>query len=178
MFTYHPTTLDDNITIRKNICTILEFLDTLKDTNIIFTSSNQDMGGGIINAQISNFVNSHNNSILFKSLGRHRYLSALQYVDAVVGNTSSGIVETPMFKIGTINIGNRQDGRVMSQSVINCEPKGLKEAFKKLYSNNFQKMLKDMVSPYYCKNSAKKCKDVLKQIDLTNILLKRFVDIK
>lgn len=178
LFTYHPTTLDDNITIRKNICTILEFLDTLKDTNIIFTSSNQDMGGSIINTQISNFVNSHNNSILFKSLGRHRYLSALQYVDAVVGNTSSGIVETPMFKIGTINIGNRQDGRVMSQSVINCDPNGLKEAFKKLYSNDFQKMLKDMVSPYYCKNSAKKCKDVLKQIDLTNILLKRFVDIK
>lgn len=180
LFTYHPTTLDSEDTIIKDIDTILEFLSDLKDTNIIFTKANSDAGGRIINARIDAFTNTHTNSIVFSSLGQLRYLSALQYIDAVVGNTSSGIVEAPSFKIGSINIGHRQHGRIMAQSVINCLPikESLKDAFEKLYSNQFQSTLHTIENPYYCADASLKTKNILKSIDLDKIIYKKFQDMK
>lgn len=180
LFTYHPTTLDSEDTIIKDIDTILEFLSDLKDTNIIFTKANSDAGGRIINARIDAFTNTHTNSIVFSSLGQLRYLSALQYIDAVVGNTSSGIVEAPSFKIGSINIGHRQYGRIMAQSVINCLPikESLQDAFEKLYSKQFQSILHTIENPYYCADASLKTKNILKSIDLDKIIYKKFQDMK
>ena len=88
------------------------------DTKIIFTKANSDTDGRIINSMIDNYVNNHDNTISFSSMGQLNYLSALQFVDAVVGNSSSGLLEAPSFKIGTIDIGDRQKGRIKADSVI------------------------------------------------------------
>lgn len=144
LVTYHPVTLE-TFTAEKQFEELLMALDELKNTTIIFTKSNSDMNGRIINEMIDKYV-SHNRhkSLKFTSLGHIRYLSALQYVDAVVGNSSSGIVEASSFKIGTINIGDRQKGRVQPKSVINCKPKkeDILMSLEKLYSIDFKKIFK------------------------------------
>lgn len=180
LFTYHPTTVDSEEKIIQDIDNILDVLSEIKDTNIIFTKANSDAGGRIINSKLEKFVQKHPNSKVFTSLGQLRYLSALQYVDAVVGNTSSGIVEAPSFKIGSINIGHRQDGRVKANSVIDCSTskQAIIDAFKKLYSEKFQLSLKDIVNPYYSGDASLKTKNILKTINLDEILYKKFRDIK
>lgn len=180
LFTYHPTTLDDESKIVNDIDSILSVLQELNDTSIIFTKANSDSGGRLINQKVEEFSKNQGNTKVFTSLGQLRYLSALQFVDAVVGNSSSGIVEAPSFKIGTINIGNRQEGRLKPQSVIDCLPtaSSLHQAFDKLYSNHFQLSLRTIENPYYCANSASKTKNVLKNIDLDKIIYKKFQDMK
>jgi len=118
----------------------------------------------------------HKSAKLFDSLGQLRYLSLLQFVDAVVGNTSSGLVEAPSFNIGTINIGNRQKGRVSPKSVIDTEIKELQTAFQKLYSVAFQKSLQDVVNPYEGERTSYKTKEVLKLVNLQKVLNKEFWD--
>lgn len=179
LFTYHPTTLDSTDKIVNDIDNILEVLSDLEDTNIIFTKANSDAGGRIINSKIEEYCANNSNSKVFTSLGQLRYLSALQYVDAVVGNTSSGIVEAPSFKIGTINIGSRQEGRVRALSVIDCDTskKQIKESFIKLYKIEFQNKLKSLENPYYKGEASKKTKEILKTVNLENILFKEFKDI-
>ena len=181
LITYHPTTLDNIETIIDDFKNILNSLDKLKDTTLIFTKANSDEGGRIINKMIDDYVsNNKNKSISFTSLGQLRYLSALQYVDAVVGNTSSGIVEAPSFKIATINIGNRQKGRIQAKSVINCKPikSELDNAFIRLYSDDFRNSLQNILNPYGQGDSSKRTKEILKNISLENIIIKEFRDIK
>jgi len=179
LFTYHPTTLDSLDKISRDIDNILSALDDYKDINIIFTKANSDSGGRIVNKKLEEYVKNRDNCTLFTSLGQLRYLSALQFVDAVVGNSSSGIVEAPSFKIGTINIGNRQDGRVKAKSVIEAEAskESIKQAFKILYSEEFKNILKDLKNPYYKKDASVNMKNIIKSIDLSNILNKRFKDL-
>jgi len=180
LITYHPTTLDTLEQVVSDFQNILEVLDSLEDTLLIFTKANSDEGGRIINKMIDDYVlNNDSKSIVFSSLGQLRYLSALQYVDAVVGNTSSGIVEAPSFKIGSINIGDRQKGRVQALSTINCaaEKDALKSAFAMLYSNDFKEVLREVVNPYGQGNASKKTKEVLKNMPLANILKKEFRDL-
>jgi GDP/UDP-N,N'-diacetylbacillosamine 2-epimerase (hydrolysing) len=111
--TFHPVTLEIS-TAKNQFQNILNVIDTLKDTNIIFTKANSDTDGRVINSMIDGYVSKNKNkSVAFTSLGQLRYLSALQYVDAMVGNSSSGLAEAPSFKIATINIGDRQKGRIM-----------------------------------------------------------------
>ena len=120
------------------------------------------------------------NSIGVASLGQLKYLSALQYMDFIIGNSSSGLLEAPSFKIGTINIGDRQNGRLKAESVIDCSPnkKNIKKAIKKIYSNKFQKILKDVKNPYDNGFVSKKITKVLKIVKLDKILNKNFFDIK
>jgi len=179
LITYHPTTLDSLDEIVRDFENILEALDVLEETTLIFTKANSDEGGRKINSMIDEYVVSHKDKVIaFTSLGQLRYLSALQHVDAVVGNTSSGIVEAPSFQIGTINIGDRQKGRLQAPSVINCQPSKvtLKEAFKKLYSSEFQTSLKEVENPYGQGDSSKRTKEVLKTIVLKEIIKKEFRD--
>ena len=179
LITYHPVTLEKE-TAQQQFQELLNAIDDLRDTNIIFTKANADTEGRVINKMIDEYVSKNfNKAIAFTSLGQLRYLSTLQYMDAVVGNSSSGIVEAPSFKIGTINIGDRQKGRIKPDSVIDCEPtkKDILKAFQKLYSKKFQEKLKDIVNPYGDGNSSKKIKEILKTIDLTDILKKPFYDI-
>jgi len=130
---------------------------------------------------IDEYVSKNSNkSVGFTSLGQLRYLSALQFVDAVVGNSSSGLAEAPSFKIGTINIGDRQKGRIMAESVINCvsDEKSILNAFRKLYSDDFIETFKLSINPYGDGCASVKIIDELKRIDLENILKKSFYDIK
>ena len=119
LITYHPVTLEKEAPI-ETFENILTALDELTDTALIFTHANSDKNGRIINKMITEYVSSHKDkAVEFKSLGQLRYLSALQYVDFVIGNSSSGILEVSAFYIPTINIGDRQKGRICNESVIN-----------------------------------------------------------
>jgi GDP/UDP-N,N'-diacetylbacillosamine 2-epimerase (hydrolysing) len=119
-------------------------------------------------------------AIAFISLGQLRYLSAIQYMDAVIGNSSSGIVEVPAFKKPTINIGDRQKGRIMGASIINCEPNkpDIIDAIKKAISEDFKKGLNDVENPYGEGGASLKIKEILKNVSLENILKKQFYDIQ
>jgi len=119
LITYHPVTLEKEAPI-ETFENVLIALDELTDTALIFTHANSDKNGRIINKMITEYVNNHKDkAVEFKSLGQLRYLSTLQFVDFVIGNSSSGMTEVPAFYIPTINIGDRQKGRINCESVIN-----------------------------------------------------------
>ena len=179
LVTFHPVTLENN-TAKDQFSELLDAIDILRDTNIIFTKANSDTDGRVINKMIDQYVNKNNHkSIQFTSMGQIRYLSALQYIDAVVGNSSSGLIEVPSFKVATINIGDRQKGRILAKSVLNCEPnkKSILEQFNILYSKIFQEKLKTIKNPYEKKNTPQKILKVLKKVELKGILKKPFFDL-
>ena len=178
--TFHPVTLEHS-TAKKQFQNLLDVIDTLEDTRLIFTKANSDTDGRVINKMIDEYVSkNHDKAVGFSSLGQLRYLSALQYVDAMVGNSSSGLAEAPTFKIGTINIGDRQKGRIMADSVISADPniESIRDAFVKLYSSEFQKVLSETDNPYGDGGASKKIKDIIKKVSLDDILKKSFYDIK
>jgi GDP/UDP-N,N'-diacetylbacillosamine 2-epimerase (hydrolysing) len=180
LVTFHPVTLEHN-TSGQQFQNLLYALNRLENTNIIFTKANADTGGQIINKMIDEYVlNNSYKAIAFTSLGQLKYLSTLQFVDAVVGNSSSGIIEAPSFKIGTINIGDRQKGRIRSNSIIDCHPskQGIRNAIRMLYSQRFQGCLKSVISPYGDGNSTEKIIKIIKRYNLTDILKKSFYDIR
>lgn len=179
LVTFHPVTLE-NSTAASQMQELLDIIDELKETHIIFTKANSDTDGRIINHMIDEYVSKNpHKSVAFTSLGQLRYLSALQFVDAVVGNSSSGLAEAPSFKIGTINIGDRQKGRLKAESVIDCEPKqeSILSAFDALYSKSFQEHLKNIDNPYGDGMASKKIINILKTINLSNILKKSFYNL-
>ncbi len=179
LVTFHPVTLESS-TAKEQFQILLDVVDELEDTHIIFTKANSDTDGRVINSLIDEYVSSNSyKSVAFTSLGQLRYLSALQYVDAVVGNSSSGLTEAPSFKIATINIGDRQKGRIMADSVIDCDvtKSSIENAFKKLYSKEFRGGLVKVKNPYGSGGASLEIKNILKTIDLKNILKKSFYDI-
>jgi GDP/UDP-N,N'-diacetylbacillosamine 2-epimerase (hydrolysing) len=178
--TFHPVTLERN-TSGRQFKEILKALDSFDDLFIIFTKSNADTNSGIIIKLMDEYVRrNRRRAVAFNSLGQLRYLSLLKYVDALVGNSSSGIAEAPSFKIGTINIGDRQKGRIKPESVISCQParESIVKAFKKLYSKSFQKRLKNVINPYGDGCAAERIKDILKTYNVDKSLKKQFYDIK
>ncbi len=178
--TFHPVTLE-SATAKKQFQNLLDAIDTLNDTCIIFTKANSDTDGRVINSMIDDYVSKNSDKAVgFTSLGQLRYLSALQYVDAMIGNSSSGLAEAPSFKIGTINIGDRQKGRIMADSVINCKSdrESILKSFKKLYSKVFQEELKTSINPYGDGCASLKIIEELKKVNLKNILKKSFYDIE
>lgn len=180
LVTFHPVTLE-NSTAKEQFQQLLDAIDELEDTNIIFTKANSDTDGRVINQMIDEYVTKNfQKSVQFTSLGQLRYLSALQYVDAVVGNSSSGLAEAPSFRIGTINIGDRQKGRIKASSVIDCEANknSIVKAFAKLYSKEFQETLKTTINPYGDGCASKKIVEILKNVNLKNILKKSFYDLR
>jgi GDP/UDP-N,N'-diacetylbacillosamine 2-epimerase (hydrolysing) len=176
LVTFHPVTLEDR-TAGSQFQELLKVLSKLSDTFIIFTMPNADTGGRIIREMIKDYLRTHSaNSIAFESLGQLRYFSIMSQVDAVIGNSSSGLIEAPSFKIGTINIGDRQKGRIKALSVIDCEPVqiSIEIALQHLYSNNFQELLRTVINPYNGDRVAKKIMHVLEEYPLENILKKHF----
>ena len=180
LVTFHPVTLE-NATAKEQFQELLDAIDELESTNIIFTKANSDIDGRVINQMIDEYVakNAYK-SIAFISLGQLRYLSALQYIDAVVGNSSSGLLEAPSFKIATINIGDRQKGRVKASSVTDCKPDKIEilKVIDKIYSKEFQEKLKNVQNPYGENCPSKQIVEVLKNVNLGNILKKSFYDLK
>ena len=180
LVTFHPVTLEKQ-TSEKQFKELLNTIDELENTNIIFTKTNSDIDGKIINKMIDQFtLKNPNKSISITSLGQKNYLSALKYVDLIIGNSSSGLLEAPSFKIGTINIGDRQNGRLKAQSVVDCltDKKNIKKAIERVYSDKFQKLLKNVRNPYGEECASQKIIKVLKNISLNEILKKPFFNIK
>ncbi|SFR59434.1 UDP-N-acetylglucosamine 2-epimerase [Thiomicrospira sp. ALE5] len=150
LVTYHPVTLD-NASATSQFQAVLNAIDGLKNTNIIFTKANSDTDGRAINQMIGHYVSQNpHKSVAFASLGQLRYLSALQFVDAVVGNSSSGLLEVPSFRKPTINIGDRQKGRLRAGSVIDCEAEteAIANALEKAFSKEFESVLSQTINPY------------------------------
>ena len=180
MVTYHPVTLEDSTAEEQSI-NLLEALDKITDCKVIFTMPNSDTNGRIIKQAIEQYVskNSHR-CVAFKSLGLKRYLSALQFVKAVIGNSSSGIIEVPSFHIPTLNIGDRQKGRIMSESVLNCGTStiDIKSGLDKVLSDDFQKVAQKCVNPYEGEKTTTKILDVIRNYPLDHIIQKHFYDIR
>jgi GDP/UDP-N,N'-diacetylbacillosamine 2-epimerase (hydrolysing) len=178
LITFHPATLEDG-TSQAQMAEMLSALSDLSDTTLIFTMPNADPGGLILFKMIEEFVESHPNAHSFISLGQQRYWSCLVQVDGVVGNSSSGLTEAPSFKKGTINVGNRQLGRVQASSVINCKPeeKAIREAIVKMYSQDFIDSLELTSNPYGEGDASLKVVRVLKDFPLNGIIQKTFYDL-
>jgi len=151
-------------------------LDKLEDALLIFTKPNSDKDGRIIIQMIDEYVNQHHSkAIAFTSLGQLRYLSAIPYMDAVVGNSSSGIIEVPMFNVPTVNIGDRQKGRITGPTIFNCQPneKDITAAINKaLAFNKTQKW----EHPYGNGNASEKILEILKKTEKID-LKKKFYDL-
>jgi len=179
LVTFHPVTLETS-TSRNQFQELLDSIGELKNTKVIITKANSDTDGRIINSMIENYTAKHENTIAFTSMGQLNYLSAMQFMDAVVGNSSSGLAEAPTFKIGTIDIGDRQRGRIKAESVISCLPNknSINAAFKKLYSEQFQGAVGKVESPFGRGGASKKIVKIIKDISLDNIIKKSFYDLK
>ena len=176
MVTFHPATREEQ-TAHTHFQTLLDTLDTLENTHIIFTKPNADTNGRILITMIDHYVRTHpHTTVAFTSMGQLRYLSTLQYVNAMVGNSSSGIIEMPSFKKATINIGNRQAGRLRVPSIVDCDPqkKSILDAFATVYSPSFQEQLSCIQSPYGTGNTAEKIIKILKTVTLSALIKKRF----
>ncbi|QDT19962.1 UDP-N-acetylglucosamine 2-epimerase [Gimesia chilikensis] len=177
--TFHPVTLEHNSS-EQQIQSLLNVLEQQVDTSVIFTKTNADTDGRIINQMIDDFAAKNPDRFhSHVSLGRLRYLSMMQFVDAVVGNSSSGIIEAPGFRIGTINIGNRQTGRIKSELVIDCEPTetGIASAFKTLYSSDFQKRRSQAKNPYGAGQTTSQIISILKEQFPRRTTQKSFYDL-
>ncbi|WP_127023274.1 UDP-N-acetylglucosamine 2-epimerase [Flagellimonas beolgyonensis] len=178
LITFHPVTLE-NSTAEEQFNALLQAIDEIKDCTLIFTKANSDKGGRIINQMIDDYVNKNKlKAVGFASLGQLRYLSTLQFVEFVIGNSSSGILEVPYFGIPTINIGDRQKGRLMPVSVINCnaEVNEIKNAIQKASDHNFVNNIR-LQQNIYGNGSA--TQQILKEIKSHNLinLKKVFYDI-
>lgn len=176
LLTFHPVTLEDN-TAKVQFENLLHAFDKYEDIQIIITKANADMGGSIINKLIDEYVSKHSGkAIAFESLGQLRYLTAMKYCDFVIGNSSSGIIETPSFIKPTINIGDRQKGRVQAKSVINCNPITVEiiEAIEKATSIEFIRSIDKMESPYGDGNTSMKIvSEIIKFLNNDNISMKK-----
>jgi len=177
LITFHPETIEGKSSVHL-LNSMLDALCDLEDTLLIFTLPNADTGGRELAKRIEAFVGENPNAYLIPSMGRQRYLSCMQYVDGVIGNSSSGLSEAPTFKIGTVNIGARQKGRLSAASVISCgSSKGeISDALKKLYDPHFRSTLSCVINPYGDGGAAKRIVDVISSHSLTGILKKSFYD--
>jgi GDP/UDP-N,N'-diacetylbacillosamine 2-epimerase (hydrolysing) len=175
LVTFHPVTLERE-TAELQMSELLQALSKLKETTLIFTLPNADTGGRVIIKMIEEFVQHNLNAYSYKSLGDIRYLSCLQFVDGVVGNSSSGLTEVPSFRKGTVNIGDRQLGRLKAISVIDCLPTALEIelALDHLYSISFQQGLQNVINPYGSIGAGQKILQVIKSVDLSDLIKKKF----
>lgn len=180
LVTFHPPTLEGQ-SAELQMQALLDALDTVApDTRVIFTMPNADTGSRSLSAIVNSFSASRANVSCFSSLGQLRYLSCMRYVDGVVGNSSSGLIEAPSFRIGTINIGDRQKGRLKATSVIDCEAEAnaISAALSQLYSDTFQRHLQEVRNPYGEGGATDAILDILREHPLDGLLKKRFHDIK
>jgi GDP/UDP-N,N'-diacetylbacillosamine 2-epimerase (hydrolysing) len=178
LITFHPVTLE-NSTSAQQMGELLSALNKLDNTNLIFTMPNSDTDGRVLFKIIEDYVSSNIKSVVFTSLGQLRYLSCLKHIDGVIGNSSSGLLEVPTFKIGTINIGDRQRGRLKAISVIDCEPNesSISSAIKKLYSADFQHKLTTVKNPYGSGGASESIVKILNEVSFKSLLKKKFYNL-
>ena len=178
LVTFHPVTLEKTDSSFQMV-ELLKALSRRSDTHIIFTMPNADPNNRILMDLVNDFASEHSNVSLFTSLGQLRYFSVVAQVDAVIGNSSSGLLEVPSFKKATVNIGDRQEGRLKATSVIDCEPNcaSISRAIDTVYMDSFQKVLSSTVNPYGTGGSVEIIMKVLKDMSLENLIKKKFYDL-
>ncbi|MCX7548856.1 UDP-N-acetylglucosamine 2-epimerase [Xanthomarina sp. F1114] len=178
--TFHPETLS-NISSAEQFQILLQAIEIQENSFFVFTKANADTDGRVINSMIDDFVQKYpEKAKAFTSLGSLRYLSLLKECDAVIGNSSSGIIEAPSLKVATINIGDRQKGRTQAASVINCKVdyQQIKTAILKTQDREFKSELKSLRNPYGEGNTATKIIEVLEHTNWEDIKIKRFHNLK
>jgi GDP/UDP-N,N'-diacetylbacillosamine 2-epimerase (hydrolysing) len=178
LITFHPVTLE-SATAAAQMAELLAALAELPDTRLIFTLPNADTDGRALIGMVEQFVAGHPNARAYTSLGQLRYLSCIAHVDGVVGNSSSGLTEVPSFRKGTINIGDRQQGRLRAASVIDCEPnrQSIAAALARLYSAAFQSSLSQVRNPYGDGGASDKVVHTIKHYAIDGIAKKAFHDL-
>jgi GDP/UDP-N,N'-diacetylbacillosamine 2-epimerase (hydrolysing) len=178
LITFHPVTLEKE-TAAHQMEELLIALEALTSTNLIFTMPNADTDSRALFKMIERFVSGHANARVYTSLGQLKYFSCIKYVDGVIGNSSSGLTEVPSFGKGTINIGDRQLGRLKAESVIDCDPDRMSilNALERLYSSEFKRNLGSVVNPNGNGGASKKILRVLHEHPLENLLKKSFHDL-
>ena len=180
MITFNPPTSEEASVSIRQLDSLLEAVDGLEEVRLIFTRPNPDIYSGMVAGKVDDYVSRNTaKSSVFTSMGRVLYLSALQFMDAVVGNSSSGIIEVPSFGIPTVNIGDRQKGRVRAASVIDCaaDKTSILKAIHKGLSHDFRASCRRVKNPYGEGNVAEKIVSVLKGTDINGELLrKKFYD--
>ncbi|MBD01828.1 MAG: UDP-N-acetylglucosamine 2-epimerase (hydrolyzing), partial [Candidatus Marinimicrobia bacterium] len=176
--TFHPVTLEDS-TSGNQMKELLKALSKLNDTTIIFTMPNADVDGKILFSLIKDFTKEYSNAYAFTSLGQLKYLSCIAQVDCVIGNSSSGLSEVPTFKKGSINIGDRQKGRLKATSVIDCDPdlKSISKALKEIYKPEFKAELELTINPYGDGLAVEKIINILRKTSFDNLLKKNFYNL-
>ena len=175
---YHPTTLSE-LTPIEEFKILLSALQIYKEQNIVFTGSNIDHGGSDINKLIIDTVSKNTNYYFFNSLGRDLFLNLMYHCDLIIGNSSSGIIEAPSFKKPVLNIGRRQEGRVMAKNILQA-PLDVTEicnAINRASQKAFNDELKDVVNPYEKNNVSKEITGILKTLSSEKLLEKNFVDL-
>ena len=179
LITFHASTIKYK-SAEAEFVQLLEALSYIDNSLLIFTKANADPSGRRINELIDNFVlRNKGNAVVFASLGEKLYLSTMKYVTAIIGNSSSGIIEAPVLKIPTINIGDRQSGRIKPDSVIDCQPfkEDILSAVTKAISDSFQKNLENLKNPYGDGHTAEKIVKIIDDFQI-EIIEKTFYDIK
>lgn len=179
MVTYHPVTLGRR-TVEQDINDFIDALEMRPDLRIIFTMPNSDTGSQTIIEAINKFVSRHpERATAHKSLGVVRYLSVVKEVVAVVGNSSSGVVEVPSFGIPTLNIGDRQKGRLAADSVYNCDPDkvSILKGLDVVLSKQFREKAAITHNPYEITGTSQIVFDVISNYPLENLIPKRFYDL-
>jgi GDP/UDP-N,N'-diacetylbacillosamine 2-epimerase (hydrolysing) len=175
LVTFHPVTLDEQGSVRQ-MEELLAALDGLADVQLIFTMPNADTEGRALAAIVESYVARRADAHVFTSLGQLRYLSCLRQVDGVIGNSSSGLTEAPTFRIGTVNIGDRQRGRLRAASVIDCaaDRDSIGAALRQLYSQEFRAGLAQVRNPYGEGGAGARILAVLRSQPLDGIVKKVF----
>lgn len=177
LVTFHPVTLEGDSAAQMGA--LLSALGEFPDIHLVFTMPNADVGSRELSRLVDAFVAERENARAFTSLGQLRYLSCMRYVDGVVGNSSSGLAEAPSFGIGTVNIGDRQRGRLKAGSVIDCAPTvgSIAAAIETLYSEAFRAKLSVAQNPYGNGGAGEKIVKHLTSYPLAGLLRKSFWNI-
>jgi UDP-N-acetylglucosamine 2-epimerase (non-hydrolysing)/GDP/UDP-N,N'-diacetylbacillosamine 2-epimerase (hydrolysing) len=180
LVSYHPATLGDEdpaVTLRA----VLQALEAFPEYKVLATETNADPRGRVINQILKEYAGKNSGRVVVRtSLGQQKYLSALRLAAAVVGNSSSGFIEAPALGVPTVNVGSRQEGRLRSDSVLDCPPEAeaVQRTLAKILDPSFQQeVMKQMIPAYGTEGASQKIKDILKNTDLDGIIKKTFFDV-
>jgi GDP/UDP-N,N'-diacetylbacillosamine 2-epimerase (hydrolysing) len=178
LVTFHPVTLEEQ-SARGHVAELLAALEALPGLTVVFTAPNADTDGRIIAELLEEFCRKRPRAFFFTSLGRVRYLSLLKHAAAVIGNSSSGLTEAPTMRVPTINIGERQKGRLRASSVVDCAPqrRAILDAFAKSQTPEFKAMLASTVNPYGSGGAAAAIAQTLASVELNSLVKKSFRDL-
>ena len=180
LITFHPVTME-NATAAEQCENLLTALSEVnREYQLLFTLPNSDTDGRVIIQKIKDYVSKNSDrAFAITSLGKRRYYSALKYTTAVIGNSSSGLVEAPSFHIPTLNIGNRQQGRTRGESVIDVVAtyEGIREGLNKALSTDFMNRAKKSNNPYEKENTLLEIFNTIKTYPLEGLIKKHFYDL-